>query len=81
MAEGGMDFHNPEYDRDDYDNTDELPLVPNEPVDDILNTSAHLEDLRGQIRDSTLEQQKKRLVDAFYDAVKERYKLHLMTWI
>ena len=47
MAERGMDFHNPEYDRDDYDK-DELPLVPNEPVDDILNTSEHLQDLRGQ---------------------------------
>ena len=42
MAEGGMDFHIPEYDRDDYDNTDELPLAPNEPVGDILNTSQTL---------------------------------------
>ena len=58
MAEGGIDFHNPEYDRDDYDNTDELPLIPNKPVDDILNTSEHLQDLRGQLRNTALEQQK-----------------------
>jgi hypothetical protein len=77
MAEGGMEFHNPEYDKEDYDkdDSDNLPMVPNESVSDILNTSEHLQELRGQIRDSSIEQQKERLVKLFYDTVAERYKI------
>ena len=50
MAEGGFDFENPEFDRDnyddDYDNDDidnKLPMVPDEVTQRIaLNQSRHL---------------------------------------
>ena len=71
MAEGGYD--NPLYDIDDTD----LPDANMEPVGDvqrdILNHSDHLADLRGQLRESKLDDLKKTLVRTFYDEVGKRY--------
>ena len=50
MAEGGFDFENPTFDRDDYDDDDiddRLPMVPDEDTQQIaLNQSDHIAELR-----------------------------------
>ena len=66
MAEGGYDFENPTFDRDDYNNDDDindrLPMVPDEDIQRIaLNQSGSIEDLRGELRESALAGQKKGL--------------------
>ena len=74
MAEGGMDYDNPTFDRDDID--DNYPMVPDEPVQrhiDEFNDS--IDKLRGEVRQSELEQQKQRLVKLFYDEVAKRYNI------
>ena len=81
MAEDGYDFENPEFDRDDYDDDiddldDKLPLVPDEPTQRIIsNQSKTLKDLRGELRESGLEDQKQRLVKTFFGDILERYKI------
>ena len=67
MAEGGYDFENPEFDRDDFDDDgdidDKLPMVPVYDTQRItLNQSSRIADLRRQLRESALECQKQRLM-------------------
>ena len=76
MAEG-FDCENPTFD-DDYDDDidDRLPMVQDE--DDqriILNPSGAIDDLRGELRKTAVEAQKKRLVKTFYDEIERRYKM------
>ena len=65
MAEGGYDFGNPEFDRRDYDDDDgdiddKLPMVPDDGTQRIaLNQSSHIANLRGKIRNSALKGQNK----------------------
>ena len=79
MSEGGYDFENPEFDRNDYDKDtddpdDKLPMVLDEPTQRMaLNQSQTLEDLRGELRKSCLKDQKQRLVKTFYDKILTRY--------
>ena len=79
MAEGGFDFENPEFDPefDDYvDIDDRLPMVPDDDVQRvILNQSDQISDLRGQLRESAIQDQKERLVKAFYDEIGKRYRM------
>ena len=78
MAEGGFDFENPTFDKDDYDDDidDILPMVPDETDQRIIsNQSGAIDDLRGELRKSAVEAQKKRLVRTFYDEIEKRYKL------
>ena len=77
MAEGD-EFENPTFDEDDYDDDidDRLPMVPNETDQRILlNQSGAIDDLRGKLRKSAVEAQKKRLVKIFYDDIGKRYKM------
>ena len=78
MAEG-FDFENPIFDRDDYDDDDiddRLPMVPDEDTQRItLNQSGHIADLRGQLRETALEGQKKQPVKTFYDEIEKRYNV------
>ena len=67
MAEGGYEFENPEFDRDDYDDDDDiddkLPMVPDEEVQRILtNGNKSIKQLRGELRESELEDHKRRIV-------------------
>ena len=78
MAEGGFDFENPTFDKDDYDDDidDILPMVPDETDQRIIsNQSGAIDDLRGELRKSAVEAQKKRLVRTFYDEIEKRYKM------
>ena len=78
MAEGGFDFENPTFDEDDYDEDidDILPMVPDETDQRIIsNQSGAIDDLRGELRKSAIEAQKKRLVRTFYDEIEKRYKM------
>lgn len=64
MAEGGYDFDNHVYDHEITDN--DLPVISAEPVQhDILNNSKNIEQLRGELKQSALEDQNKLLFDAF----------------
>ena len=77
MAEGD-EFENPTFDEDDYDDDidDRLPMVPNETDQRILlNQSGAIDDLRGELRKSAVEAQKKRLVKTFYDEIGKRYEM------
>ena len=61
MAEG-YDFENPTLEEDDYDDDvdDRLPMVPDETDQRIiLNQSGAIDDLRGELRKSAVEAQKK----------------------
>ena len=74
MAEG-YDFENPTFDEDDYDNDidDRLLMVPDETDQRIiLNQSGVIDDLRGELRKSAVEAQKRRLVTTFYDEIEMR---------
>ena len=76
MAEG-YDFENPTLEEDDYDDDvdDRLPMVPDETDQRIiLNQSRAIDDLRGELRKSAVEAQKK-LVKTFYDEIEKRYKM------
>ena len=67
MAEGD-EFENPTFDEDDYDDDidDRLPMVPNETYQRILlNQSWAIDDLRGELRKSAVEAQKKDLLKHF----------------
>ena len=65
MAEGDG-FENPTFDEDDYDIDDRLPMVPNETDQRILlNQSGAIDDLRGELRKSAVEAQKKDLIKHF----------------
>ena len=62
MAEGD-EFENPTFDEDDYDDDidDRLPMVPDETDQRILlNQSGAIDDLRGELRKSAVEAQKKK---------------------
>ena len=79
MAEGD-EFENPTFDEDDYDDDidDRLPMVPNETDQRILlNQSGAIDDLRGELRKSAVEAQKKRLVKTFYDEIGKRNEMTL----
>ena len=78
MAEGGYEFENPEFDRDDYDDDDgigdNLQMVPDEEVQRILAPSGKsIEQLRGDLRGQELEARKKRIVRYFYEEITKRY--------
>ena len=76
MAEGN-DFENPTLEEDDYDDDvdDRLPMVPDETDQRIIfNQSRAIDDLRGELRKSAVEAQKK-LVKTFYDEIEKRYKM------
>ena len=81
MAEGGYDFENQEFKRDDYDNgidalDDKIPMVSDEPTQRIaLYQSKTPEDLRRELRESCLNDQKQRLVKTFYDEILKRYRI------
>ena len=76
MAEGD-EFENPTFYEDDYDDIDDkLPMVPPETDQRILlNQSGAIDDLRGELRKSAVEAQKKRLVKTFYDEIGKRYEM------
>ena len=81
MAEGGFDeFENPAFDKDDYDDDDDIdermPMVPDD-VDQriISNQNDSIADLRGQLRQNALDGQKQKLVKIFYDEIGKRYKM------
>ena len=77
MAEGD-EFENPTFDEDDYDDDidDRLPMVQNETDQRILlNQSGAIDDLRGDLRKTAVEAQKKRLVKTFYDEIGKRYEM------
>ena len=77
MAEGD-EYENPTFNEDDYDDDidDRLPMVPNETDQRILlNQSGAIDDLRGELRKSAVEAQKKRLVKTFYDEIGKRYEM------
>ena len=62
MAEGD-EFENPTFDVDDYDDDidNRLPMVPNETDQRILlNQSGAIDDLRGELRKTAVEAQKKK---------------------
>lgn len=74
MDEGVYHFDNTTYDPDDID--DKLPLVPDEPIQrSILNQSNHITELRGELRETTLESYKKNLVKTLYDEIWKRYRI------
>ena len=80
MAEGGYDFENPTFDEGEFDRDvdidDRLPMVPDEDIRRIsMNQSDALADLRGQLRESALENQKQNLVKMFYDEIAKKYKI------
>ena len=78
MDEGGFDFENPTFDEDNYDEDidDILPMVPDETDQRIIsNQSGAIDDLRGELRKSAVEAQKKRLVRTVYDEIEKRYKM------
>ena len=61
MAEGD-EFENPTFDEDDHDDDtdDRSPMVPNETDQRILlNQSGTIDDLRGELRKTAVEAQKK----------------------
>ena len=67
MAEGD-EFENPTFDEDDYDDDieDKLPMVPDETDQRILlNQSGAIDDLRGELRKTAVEAQKKDLLKHF----------------
>ena len=67
MAEGD-EFENTTFDEDDYDDDidDRLPMVPNETDQrNLLNQSGAIDDLRGELRKSAVEAQKKDLLKHF----------------
>lgn len=78
-----LDFENPTFDPDgpgiDDDYSFDLPDAIMDPPPDVqqeLNTSVdRIQSLRGEIRESELEDQKKRLVDTFYKEVNRAYGL------
>ena len=77
MAKGD-EFENPTFDEHDYvdDIDDRLPMVPPETDQRILlNQSGAIDDLRGELRKSAVEAQKKRLIKTFYGEIGKRYKM------
>ena len=61
-------FENPTFDKDDYDDDidDRLPMVPNETDQRILlNQSGAIDYLRGELRKTAAEAQKKDLLKHF----------------
>ena len=78
MAEGGYDF---DFDADDIhdeidDIDDRLPMVSADIYQRIIsNQSDTLADLRGQLRQDSLQTQKRNLVKTFYDEIGKRYSM------
>ena len=78
MAEGGYDF---DFDADDIhdeidDTDDRLPMVSADINQRIIsNQSDTLADLRGQLRQDSLQTQKRNLVKTFYDEIGKRYSM------
>ena len=67
MTEGD-EIENPTFDEDNYDDDidDRLPMVPNETDQRILlNQSEAIDDLRGELRKTAVEAQKKDLLKHF----------------
>ena len=81
MAEGGYDFDNSEFYRDDSDDDgdidDKLRMVSDDDTQwvAVINQRSHIAHLRGQLRESSLEGQKQRLVKTFYAEIGSRYKM------
>ena len=79
MAEGGFEIDNSEFDHefDDYDDIDDkLHMVPdNDDQRIILNKSNQISDFRGQLKQTTLQGHKERLVKAFYNEIDKQYKM------
>ena len=73
----GYDFENQTFDEDDNDDIDDrLPMVPDKTDQRIiLNQNEAIDDLRGELRKTAVEAQKKRLVKTFYDEIEKRYKM------
>ena len=84
MAEGEYDFENPEFDRDHYDDDiddldDKLRMVQDEPTQRIAaNQSQAVENLRGELKESCIKDQKRRLVKTFYGEILKRYRIGLL---
>ena len=73
MAEGGYDFDNPTFDKDDYDE-DLNDLTPDgEFQRTILNQSTHIDTLVGNDKEPALYAQQKLIVKEFYKEIQERY--------
>ena len=75
MAEGGYDFDNPTFDKDDYDDDEDLNgLTPDgEFQRTILNQSTHIDTLVGNDKEQALYTQQKLIVKEFYKEIQERY--------
>ncbi len=79
MADFNVDFDNPAFDPEEAEDISDLPSpVLDPPLDDQLrigNLGDNLQNLRDELQQSELEEQKKRLVGAFYTEVERRYRL------
>ncbi len=79
MADLNVDFDNPAFDPEEADDISDLPNpILDPPFDDQLrigNLGDNLQNLRDELQQSELEEQKKRLVGAFYTEVERRYSL------
>ena len=69
------DFDNPTFDKDDYEDDDDLnDLTPDEEFQrSILNRNTHNENLIGDDKDQALNAQQKLLVKEFYNKIQQRY--------
>ena len=73
MAEGGMEYDNPEFDRDDYDDMD---ITDQDFEEGVLNLSNHI----GEVPDvdtktKLIVEQKQSIVNEYYKLIKEKYNL------
>jgi hypothetical protein len=81
MAEGGMDFDNSAFNKDDYDEDKELDELLVDEDDEfnrtIQNRSAHIEDIGDDVdtRTQLIVEQKQYVVKEYYKLIKEKYGL------
>jgi hypothetical protein len=78
MAEGGMDFDNSAFDKDDYDEDKELIVDEDYEFNrTIQNRSAHIEDIGDDVdtRTQLIVEQKQYVVKEYYKLIKEKYGL------
>ena len=81
MAEGGMDFHNPEYDKDDDMKEAETSFTDDEQFQNILNTQyKSLDTLTGADRDKAESYLLKIMVKQFYNRIQETIRLESDSW-
>lgn len=83
MAEGGMDFHNPEYDKDDDTDTKEAEtsFTDEEQFQSILNTQYKtLDTLTGADKDKAESSLLKIMVKQFYNRNQETIRLESDSW-